>query len=274
MSLNFPSLPEQQYVKTRRRVHAIAKLIGRLREVLVEQLAKNDNLWLNVVSKGFCTPPMEAYFELEIGFNAELLAVEIADNKNRYVSISVLNKSMQTLAAEVLHELGNEFNISPALSAEEFDPQTLINIEHTDTLDFLSQLVSFSELLKSFHASISYTDGIKTGICLWPHHFDNAFKWFSGRKINDGDEQIGIGVSNGDDMYELPYVYMTLWPELRKTNTLDVPEGAVLHDGDWQGFILTYESVIERNGGDEQAQIVKNFFDSGFAAVKRGFSKR
>ncbi len=271
---NLPSLHEQQYIKTRRRMHAIAKLVGRLREVLVEPIAKNDNLWLSIVNKGFCTPPIAAYYDLEIGFNAELLAVEIADNKNRYASISVLDKSIQTLAAEIISALNAEFGVSPALGAEEFDPNTLVNIEHTDALDFLSQLVSFSELLNNFHASIGYTDGIKTGICLWPHHFDNAFKWFSGRKIDDGDEQAGIGVSNGDDMYELPYVYMTLWPELRKTNTLDIPEGAVLHDGDWQGFILTYDAILEKNNSDDRAALISNFFKSGFAAVKRGFSKR
>ena len=161
---NLPSLHEQQYIKTRRRMHAIAKLVGRLREVLVEPIAKNDNLWLSIVNKGFCTPPIAAYYDLEIGFNAELLAVEIADNKNRYASISVLDKSIQTLAAEIISALNAEFGVSPALGAEEFDPNTLVNIEHTDALDFLSQLVSFSELLNNFHASIGYTDGIKTGI--------------------------------------------------------------------------------------------------------------
>ena len=73
----FPELEEQQYVKTRRRIHGIAELIGRFREVLVQPIAKNDNLWLSVVNKGFCTPPMNNLNELEIGFNAEILCVEI-----------------------------------------------------------------------------------------------------------------------------------------------------------------------------------------------------
>lgn len=51
----FPELDEQQYVKTRRRVHTVAKLIGRFREALIRPIAKSDNLWLSVVSKGFCS---------------------------------------------------------------------------------------------------------------------------------------------------------------------------------------------------------------------------
>jgi len=37
---NFPLLQEQQYVKTRRRIHSVAKLVGRLREALVQPIAK------------------------------------------------------------------------------------------------------------------------------------------------------------------------------------------------------------------------------------------
>ena len=41
---NLPSLHEQQYIKTRRRMHAIAKLVGRLREVLVEPIGLDQIL--------------------------------------------------------------------------------------------------------------------------------------------------------------------------------------------------------------------------------------
>ena len=271
---NFPLLQEQQYVKTRRRIHSVAKLIGRLRETLVQPIAKNDNLWLSVVNKGFCTPPMNALNELEIGFNAEILAVEIADNKNRYASVTVTGKTLSELCAEVLDVLKAEFGITPNITAGEFDGERKIEIDLESAQEFLKQFVNFSELLNSFHKGIPFSDGIKSQICLWPHHFDNAFKWFSGRKIDESDEQMGIGVSNGDEMYELPYAYMTIYPELRKMNTLDIPEGAHLHDSGWQGLLLTYEAIIEKTTAVEQAALINNFLNSGFKAIKRGFSKR
>ena len=95
---------------------------------------------------------------------------------------------------------------------------------------------------------------------MWPHHFDNAFKWFSGRKIDDGDEQMGIGISNGDDNYELPYIYMSFWPPLRKTNTLQIADGAVLHDTDWTGLMLPYESLMEKKTIDLQQKLIEDFF--------------
>ena len=271
---NFPSLQEQQYVKTRRRIHSVAKLVGRLREALVQPIAKNDNIWLSIVSKGFCTPPMNALSELEIGFNAEILAVEIADNKNRYASVTVTGKTLSELCTEVLDVLKADFGITPNVTAGEFDNERKIEIDPEAAQEFLLQFVNFSELLNSFHKGIPFNDGIKSQICLWPHHFDNAFKWFSGRKIDEIDEFMGIGVSNGDEMYELPYVYMTIYPELRKMNTLELPEGAHLHDSGWQGLLLTYEAITEKTSAEEQTALVNNFLDAGFKGIKRGFSKR
>ena len=274
MNNPIPKLEERQYIKTRRRVHSVAELIGSFREAMVQPIAKNDNLWLSVVSKGFSTPPINNLNELEIGFNAEILCVEIANNKEKYVSIAVSGKSLNELCNEMLGALKNDFDVDVNLKADEFDSERKIEIEEPAAQDFLAQFVNLSELLLAFHKKIAFNDGVKTQICLWPHHFDNAFKWFSGKKIDDMDEQMGIGVSNGDEMYELPYIYMTIYPELRKMNTLELPEGANLHDSGWQGLILTYEAVMEKKTAEEQEEIVNNFFDVGFKGIKRGFSKR
>ena len=271
---SLPRLQEQQYVKTRRRIHSIAKLIGRLREVLVEPIAKNDNLWLAAGEKGFSTPAIAKNNGLEIGFNPELLCVEITDDSGRFGSVTVIGKSMQELALEVREVLKNDFNVTPAIDAAEFDAARKIEIDAAAAQEFLQQFAWFTNALNAFHKTIGLSDGVKTQVCLWPHHFDNAFKWFSGRKIDESDEFMGVGVSNGDDMYELPYVYMTIYPELRKMNTLDIPEGAHLHDSGWQGLLLTYESITEKKTADEQSALINNFLDVGFKGIKRGFSKR
>lgn len=271
---SFPELNEQQYVKTRKRIHSIAELIGRFREVLVQPIAKNDNLWLSVVDKGFCTPSMNNLNELEIGLNAEILCVEIADNQDKYYSIAVTGKSLNELCTEMLETLKNDFGVTVDLAADEFDNAGKIEIDPEASQEFFLQFVNFSDLLTAFHKKIAFNDGVKTQINLWPHHFDNAFKWFSGRKIDEKDEFMGIGVSNGDEMYELPYIYMTIYPELRKMNTLELPDGAHLHDSGWQGLLLTYEAVMEKKTAEEQEAIISNFFDVGFKGIKRGFSKR
>lgn len=270
--ISFPHFDESAYRKTRRQIHALAKVIGKFREALVEPIAKNDNLWLSVVDKGFCTPPMGRLNDLEIGCNLEELIIEIADDRNKYASVSVNGKSASTLSSEISSVLNDEFGIKAGVDPAALHSAKEINIDPEESQNFLLQFVNFSSLLKGSHKKIN--EGVKTQICLWPGNLDNAFKWFSGKKIDDGDEFMSLGVSNGDEFYELPYVYASLWPPLRKTNTLIVPDGAFLHDADWTGLMLPYEAVMEKKTAEEQAERINNFFDQSFAGIKRGFSKR
>jgi hypothetical protein len=270
----FPALEESLYKKTRRQIHSAAKVIGRFREALVKPIAKNDNIWLSIVDKGFCTPPMSMLKELEIGCNLESLIIEVADNTGKYSSITLNGKSQAGAANEIKSILSKEFDINADVPADIFNSEIVLDIDMQSAKDFLGQFVNFSELLRDFWKRIAPYDGVKSQICLWPHNFDNAFKWFSGKKIDDEDEFMGIGVSNGDEFYELPYVYMTFYPPLRKTNTLVIPDGAYLHDEGWTGLMLPYEAVAGKKDEGSQKQLIDNFFDEGFAGVKRGFSKR
>ena len=267
----FPHLEESSFIKTRRQFHAIAQIIGKIRETLVKPIAKSDNLWLSITGGGFSMPAIEQYSELEIGCNPENLIVEIANNKKQYDSIVINGKSRKEVCDELL-ALIRKYGITAEIDLSEFESDRVFNIEEQDAKNFHTQFVNYNALLSDFHKRVK--DGVKTQICLWPHHFDNSFKWFSGRKFDDGDEQMGIGVSNGDDTYELPYISMTLWPALRKTNTLEIPEGASLHDSDWTGMILPYDSIVEMKSAEEQKKLTDNFFDVSFASIKRGFSKR
>jgi len=268
---DFPNFSESIFIKTRRQFHSVAEVIGKFREMLVKPIAKNDNLWLRVADEGFCTPPMPEFRELEIGCNIQKLVVEVANNENKYDSIGFIGKTQRSLCEE-LNEVMIKFGVEKIIDSDNFDSAKPYNVSENDANEFLVQFTNYNALLSAFHKRIS--NGVKSQICLWPHHFDNAFKWFSGKKIDDQDEQMGIGVSNGDETYELPYIYMTFWPPLRKTNTLDIAEGAILHDTDWTGLVLPYESVAEKQGIEEQKRIIENFFDVSFAAVQRAFSKR
>jgi hypothetical protein len=269
---SFPGLDESSFIKTRRRIHSVAKVIGKFRETLVKLIAKNDNLWLSVVEQGFCTPPMNDFNELEIGCNIEKMIVEIADSTGKYEAININGKTAGVLCNELKDILNSRFGVSTELDSAGFDTSNVIEVDILNAKEFSAQFINYSKLLYGFYKTIS--SGVKTQICLWPHHFDNAFKWFSGRVIGDDEELMGIGVSNGDETYELPYVYMTLYPPLRKTNTLEIAEGATLHDHEWTGLILPYESVMEKKSAEEQSALINNFFEVSFKSIQRGFSKR
>ncbi len=270
--LPFPTLSESSFIKTRRQIHTVAKLIGKYREVLVKPIAKNDNLFLKVVPEGFCTPPIQEYNELEIGCSPAKLIIEIANSSGKYVSVNINGKTRIALNSEISGILNKDFGISADITLTKTESETELFIDWGGAEDFVTQLVNFHQILTDFNKKIN--TGVKTQICLWPDHFDNAFKWFSGKKINAQDEQMGIGVSNGDEMYGLPYIYTSLWPAVRKTNTLEIPEGAFLHDSEWTGMILPYEAIMEKNTTEFQTELINNFFDVSFASIQRAFSKR
>jgi hypothetical protein len=271
---DFPILGETAFVKTRRQFHSIAKILGKIRETLVKPIAKSDNLWLGISSGGFSIPPIEQNNDLEIGCNPARLVVEISNNKGLHETAPLNGYSLKEIArwlaeSDALSALSGT-GVTEELA--KFDSGIVFEISEQNASDFHTQLVNYNVLLREFHSGIN--TGVKAGICLWPHHFDNAFKWFSGRKIDDQDEQMGIGVSNGDEYYELPYIYVTFGPALRKTNTLEIAEGGILHDGDWTGLVLPYEAVAERGSIDLQRKLIEEFFNVTFAAVTRAFTKR
>jgi hypothetical protein len=268
----FPVLDEHGFVKTREIFHNVAKIIGKFRKTLVKPIAKNDNLYLHVVEQGFCTPPITQYDELEIGCNPGKMIIETGNASGRYSSYGLNGRSLNSVCIELSCILKNDFNINAEIDPSVLDSVNEIHIDEKSANDFLIQLINFNSLLKDFWRRTSA--GVKSQVCLWPHHFDNAFKWFSGKKIDEEDEYMGIGVSNGDETSSLPYVYVTFYPPLRKTNTLHIPEGAVLHDYGWTGLLLPYESIAEMKTIEKQSALINNFFDESFAAVTRGFSKR
>lgn len=268
---SFPILNESTFVKTRRQFHVIAEIIGKCREMLVKPIAKNDNLWLTVTDGGFGTPPIELYNELEIGCNPRELIVEVANNKNKYDSVVIAGKTPKEISEELLGVL-KDYGVNETIDLSKFGSPNPIDINEIDAAEFHSQLVNYNELIKNFHKGIP--SGVKTQVCLWPHHFDNSFKWFSGRKIDDQDEQMGIGISNGDDIYELPYIYINFWPSLRKTNTLEIAPGAILYDQEWTGLVLPYDEINEKKTIDAQKKVIDEFFEISFRSVARAFTKR
>jgi hypothetical protein len=127
-------------------------------------------------------------------------------------------------------------------------------------------------MLETFWNSLK--QGTKTQICLWPEHFDNAFIWYSGRKINGAEEQIGVGISNGDDELNMPYIYMTPWPIPLSIDNIELTEGAYLHTEGWTGFVLPYTSLESRKGYEPQRELINNFFISTFEKIETEFKKR
>ena len=94
-----------------------------------------------------------------------------------------------------------------------------------------------------------------TPIHLWPHHFDFSLEWFTGNK----DEQIGTGISPGDEQYSDPYLYMNPWPFDDKIIKESLPIGAWHTDG-WKGIKVEWDELTQLTPKDAAEKITKLFF--------------
>lgn len=90
-------------------------------------------------------------------------------------------------------------------------------------------------------------------IQVFPHHFDLAMSWFSGRLVpgvdptdeENADEQMGFGFVTGDESIADAYYYATAYPQPEGWTDLALPDGAYWHTEGWTGAILPYSALLD-----------------------------
>jgi len=101
-----------------------------------------------------------------------------------------------------------------------------------------------------------------TQIHLWPDHFDFSVEWFTGNT----DEQIGTGISPGDENNSKPYLYMNPYPFNEKILEENLPLGRWNTEG-WQGVKIEWNDILKYSS-QEASDILREIFD----ITKKNFS--
>lgn len=89
---------------------------------------------------------------------------------------------------------------------------------------------------------------------LWPHHFDLAVLWLTGRLVTGqdpadeayADENMNFGFSTGDDGIPEAYFYATAYPAVEHFAVDGLPAGARQNTTGWHGVRLDYAWLISR----------------------------
>ena len=101
----------------------------------------------------------------------------------------------------------------------------------------------------------------------WPHHFDLALLWFSGRLVADqdpadpeyADEQMNFGFVTGDDSIAEPYFYATTYPAPDAFTDRPLPDDAYWHTAGWIGAILPYAMLTQAGNPND---VLLNFLQT------------
>ena len=136
----------------------------------------------------------------------------------------------------------------------------LENLDFEKISSFRDYAIPATKILELFRMTLRNKF---TLIHLWPHHFDFSLEWFTG----NADEQIGTGISPGDEHYSEPYLYMNPYPFNEQITANELPIGT-WHKSGWQGVKIEWKDLLKYppanavNKLHEVFEVVKKNFDN------------
>lgn len=226
-------------------LHNVCKIIGNLKEQIIEELPHYGSQSLFLQSDEISTGQLNNKTEIKINLlTGQLLYFH--NEEGHYVDLT------SDELRPTLEQITQKFKL--VLSDHDVEPVPLDQL-----LSFHYYAVHARRILELFRMSLS---GHFTLVHLWPHHFDFSVEWFTGNK----DEQIGTGISPGDKQYPEPYLYMNPYPFNENVTKNDLPIGS-WHDSGWKGIKVDWNELTQYHY-QEAANKVTELFD----IAKRNFT--
>ena len=287
-----PSIALDLWRETRDRLHEYVQVVGDVRK---HHAPHHPHWWhasLRVSSYGLTTTPLSMddgrQLELVFDFSAGHLNVVVResaadgapDNSTNSVRVGAvaLDGRPSRQFADSLARLLQGQRIEPGFNPEAHETETEdtratparapIQFDRAAARNWWQTVLWLSSQLESLTQDLPGETG---PVQLWPHHFDLATTWFSGRWIPDADpddpdngrEQMAFGFSSGDTVIDDPYLYVTAYPWAEGLAKASLPAPGRWVTDEWQGAVLEYESL--RQSADP-VDLVQGFFRSAHSA--------
>lgn len=245
--LSFPKLDLTEWQSTRDTVHIYSRLLGKIRQAMTPPLEKWWHISLHVSEVGLTTTDIPLadgdHFSLALDLVDHNLVID-APNGDRQI-ISLKGHSPNSMMHKVLASL-KVFGAKPDIDQSIFASTEIGDYTPSQASTFFSALHNINTVFTQFKGSLPG----KTGpVQLWPHHFDLAVEWFSGREADvpegeeGGDEQIGFGFATGDEGIESAYFYANPWPFPDGITDTPLPTGSHWFTDSWRGGLLRYDTL-------------------------------
>jgi hypothetical protein len=218
-------------------LHQVCMTIGEIKQQLVEELPNFGHHGLFFQNDEITTGLLNNKTEIKIN----LLTGQFLYFDNEKGSFIDLRKD------DILEKLKTvTSNQNLKISTESLNNTT--DQELSEYHDFAKKATQILELFR-----MNLRDNF-TLIHLWPHHFDFSLEWFTGNK----DEQIGTGISPGDEQNSNPYLYMNPWPFNEKMTNESLPIGKWNTDG-WNGIKVEWDELEQISPKDAARKITGLF---------------
>ncbi len=273
MTVRFQSMPFKAWRSTHDTLHTAAQLAGAVRQKLTPYQKHWFHISLRVSARGPVTPPV-AYEggSLELALDLTQHELFVQTSRGDRTVWSFAGRSGGQMAGELAETL-RSMNIEPPKEFASFKNAPVTRYDQRAADTFLANLTSVDHVLNTFRGELRGSTG---PVQLWPHHFDVAVLWFSGRLVPDADpndeesadEQMNFGFSCGDDGIPEPYFYATAYPFPDAMRQTPLPHGARWSES-WKGSYLLMEELTRTGkGGDEVLEWLRTFHRAGVEWMK------
>ena len=265
MSKSIPALKLSDWNSTRDTLHQYAGIIGEFR---TQYMPKSKHWWhitLNVSARGLTTTPFPvAGQNIELTLNLVTDQLEIDSSEGWGDALPLATQSTAEVCRWIVTTLANagiqlKENLFSDFINEEARPYDAQAISR-----YLQVINWIDSVFKTFKNGLRNET---SPVQIFPHHFDLAMNWFSGRlvpevdpaDVENADEQMNFGFVSGDGSIPDAYFYATAYPAPAGWTDLTLPKGAYWHTEGWVGAILPYAVLLEV---DDPQALLFNYLQS------------
>ena len=269
-----PPLPLADWQPTRRTLHSYVQVLGAVRAALAPRQKQAYHLSLRLTAAGLTTTPLPAdphTFELRLDLTEHLAELVTSQGAQWYQTLTGQpGAEFYEQVVFGLREVGVSANVErPPLATPEGGPYDQEAVGR-----FWSALAQIDQVLKRFRAEQREETG---AVQFWPHGFDLACLWFSGRKVPGqdpahaarADEQMNFGFSTGDGGIPEPYFYATAYPLPPALSAAPWPADVHWHNQAWNGAVLPYARLVGAPDAEDRLLNCWRTFQRAGAALMR-----
>lgn len=218
-------------------LHNVCLAIGELKQQIIEELPHYGHHAMYFQNDDITTGLLNNKTEIKINLLTKKLLY--FHNEKGYF-IDLISDDISTK----LKEIALRHNLK-------YSDATLENIPQAQFSQFKEFAATAARILELFRMTLL---GNFTLVHLWPHHFDLSVEWFTGNE----DEQIGTGISPGDEQYLFPYLYMNPWPFNNKVTENELPIGK-WHTSGWNGIKVELDELTQYTFQDAAKKLSELF---------------
>ncbi len=251
---HFPPLLLADWQPTRDAIQSYAQVLGKIRGALTPRQRHWWHISLQVTRDGLSTLPIPLAptgqsFDMLLDLRQHVLVVQTPATSAWTLPLAA-PWSRQTFSQKVLAGLAG-LGIEVSIDRSFFSSETPLDYDPAAAERFCTALAQVDAVFRRFKASLP---GETSPVQLWPHHFDLALAWFTGRKVPGFDEadeewaeeQMGFGFSTGDASFPNAYFYVTAYPWPPHLDDAPLKRPARWVRKGWKGALLPYAALTAR----------------------------